>query len=198
VRSTFASDAPEAASTALRFCMTWWVCSWMPPTTTAVYLGSSGIWPDVKSRFPALTACEYGPIAAGAESDSTIDRLAFMISWSPMRWLDCVILSRRPPDYAPSEANGRIARSKHRPLTHILAAIKAAWRPLAVYRPAPPIANCLLTPEPVRSNHEGAPGMKRHWDLKGSRSYVWAIRGEAARICARHSRADRQSNSSNV
>jgi hypothetical protein len=30
--------------------------------------GSSGICPDVYSRFPTFTACEYGPIAAGAAS----------------------------------------------------------------------------------------------------------------------------------
>ena len=30
--------------------------------------GSSGIWPDRKTRLPARMACEYVPIAAGAAS----------------------------------------------------------------------------------------------------------------------------------
>ena len=33
---------------------------------TAPVDGSIGIWPDVKTSPPAITPCEYGPIAAGA------------------------------------------------------------------------------------------------------------------------------------
>ena len=36
------------------------------PSTSFIVAGSSGIWPAVNSRLPALIACEYGPIAAGA------------------------------------------------------------------------------------------------------------------------------------
>jgi hypothetical protein len=35
-------------------------------------LGSSGIWPLQKRNLPLRTACEYGPIAAGASFVETI------------------------------------------------------------------------------------------------------------------------------
>ena len=40
----------------------------MSPATRAPVAGSRGIWPDTKSRLPARTACEYGPMAFGAAS----------------------------------------------------------------------------------------------------------------------------------
>src|SRR5690606_37856187 len=42
------------------------VCSVIPPLTTSMVAGSRAIWPAVKRKPPALTACEYGPIALGA------------------------------------------------------------------------------------------------------------------------------------
>src|SRR5262249_58954249 len=40
----------------------------MPPWINSPVAGSSGIWPEAKTRPFALIACEYGPIAFGAPS----------------------------------------------------------------------------------------------------------------------------------
>src|SRR5690242_941403 len=40
----------------------------MSPSTSAPVTGSSGIWPEKYTVLPARTACEYGPMAAGARS----------------------------------------------------------------------------------------------------------------------------------
>ena len=42
------------------------VCARTSPSTTAPVDGSIGTCPDTNSRSPTLTACEYGPMAAGA------------------------------------------------------------------------------------------------------------------------------------
>ena len=38
----------------------------MSPPTRSIVFGSSGIWPDRYTVLPERTACEYGPMAAGA------------------------------------------------------------------------------------------------------------------------------------
>jgi hypothetical protein len=45
------------------------------PSTTLPVAGSSGIWPEKYTTLPTRTACEYGPMAAGACSVLMIWRL---------------------------------------------------------------------------------------------------------------------------
>src|SRR6266478_1074864 len=64
--TTSASEPPEARATASRLRK---ACrAWAPKSSPAsdCVAGSSPIWPDRNTTSPVLTACEYGPIAAGA------------------------------------------------------------------------------------------------------------------------------------
>src|SRR5438552_10116169 len=44
----------------------------MPPATNSPVAGSIGICPEAKIKLPTRTACEYGPMARGAESVAII------------------------------------------------------------------------------------------------------------------------------
>src|SRR5215218_5667369 len=46
----------------------------MSPETIWPVAGSIGTWPETKSSEPARTACEYGPIASGADVVETACR----------------------------------------------------------------------------------------------------------------------------
>src|SRR4051794_25350146 len=63
--------APAAAHTVRRFSRHCRACSPRVPPTSSPVSASSGIWPEQKSRPPALTAWLYGPTAAGASSAVT-------------------------------------------------------------------------------------------------------------------------------
>src|SRR5260370_31629788 len=80
--TTFSNPAPAAFSTAARFSITRSVCARMSPGTSACVPGSRGIWPLVKMRSPATTACEYGPMALGAFS---VEIAWFAMATSPSR-----------------------------------------------------------------------------------------------------------------
>src|SRR5512134_2938323 len=70
--TALASDPPAARATASRFakaCRTWGSNSAL---TISPVLGSRPICPEVNTTRPVLTACEYGPIAAGAAGVETI------------------------------------------------------------------------------------------------------------------------------
>jgi hypothetical protein len=66
VFTTADHDAPAAPSTAARFVSTCSACATTSPATTCIVAGSSAICPAVYRTPLATTACEYGPIAAGA------------------------------------------------------------------------------------------------------------------------------------
>lgn len=68
VFTTRPTSLPLASRTALRFARACVVCSTIPPATICMVEGTSGMQPETKTRSPALMACEYGPIAAGAFS----------------------------------------------------------------------------------------------------------------------------------
>src|SRR5258708_9574665 len=78
--TTWSNEAPAAARMAPIFLKTWCVCASIPPDTRLPVDGSLGICPDRNSRFPALIAWEYGPIAAGAFGVET--------AWRTLRGLD--------------------------------------------------------------------------------------------------------------
>src|SRR5690242_6958500 len=65
-RTTPSKLPPAAAQTARRLSNTRRACVAMSPSTSWPVAGSSGIWPDRKTKPPLRTACEYGPMAAGA------------------------------------------------------------------------------------------------------------------------------------
>src|SRR5882672_5481325 len=66
VFTTLASFRSAAASTAARLASAREVCDPTPPSTSSPVSGSRGIWPEQNTRSPERTACEYGPMAAGA------------------------------------------------------------------------------------------------------------------------------------
>src|SRR5512147_2285120 len=68
VLTTFASEVPAASKIALRFCRTRRVCSLTSPSINRLVAGSIGVWPAQKTRPFVRIACEYGPIALGANS----------------------------------------------------------------------------------------------------------------------------------
>jgi hypothetical protein len=49
---------PAASAMAFIFFRHWCVCSSMPPSTNFPVSGSSGSWPEIKSRFSATTPWE--------------------------------------------------------------------------------------------------------------------------------------------
>src|SRR5260370_3466653 len=58
--TTCAKSSPAAARTLLRFVRVCLVCSPISALTTSLVFGSSGPWPDTKSRFPARIAWASG------------------------------------------------------------------------------------------------------------------------------------------
>src|SRR5665213_4001093 len=66
VLTTWVRSAPAAAKTALIFSKTRFVCSTIPPSTICPVVGSRPTCPEANNISPTRTACEYGPIAAGA------------------------------------------------------------------------------------------------------------------------------------
>src|SRR5215831_4178486 len=74
-RTASASEPPAASATALRFSNARRVWASMSPPTSCMLAGSSGICPERYTVSPTRTACEYGPIAAGALSLWMISRL---------------------------------------------------------------------------------------------------------------------------
>eukprot|EP00306_Pavlova_sp_CCMP459_P020614 CAMPEP_0185551098 /NCGR_PEP_ID=MMETSP1381-20130426/24006_1 /TAXON_ID=298111 /ORGANISM="Pavlova sp., Strain CCMP459" /LENGTH=90 /DNA_ID=CAMNT_0028163933 /DNA_START=507 /DNA_END=779 /DNA_ORIENTATION=+ len=59
-------EQPPASMMAFMFSNTVLVCTSMVAPENSPVLGSKGIWPDTKSSPLVFTACEYGPMAAGA------------------------------------------------------------------------------------------------------------------------------------
>jgi hypothetical protein len=57
------------------FSITRLVCALTSPGTISPVFGSSGIWPEQKTKLPIRMACEYGPTAAGA---SEVEMIFFM------------------------------------------------------------------------------------------------------------------------
>src|SRR5438477_279311 len=57
----------SARSTAAMFSITRLVCALTSPGTISPVSGSSGIWPEQKTRLPIRMACEYGPTASWKE-----------------------------------------------------------------------------------------------------------------------------------
>ena len=68
VFTTLSNEVPLASRIAPTLATLWRACSSMVAPAISPVAGSMGIWPEVNSRFPTDTACEYGPMAAGAFS----------------------------------------------------------------------------------------------------------------------------------
>src|SRR5258708_35873371 len=66
VLTTSTKSTPAAAKTSPRFCRTRRVSISIPPSTIIADAGSRPICPEQKIISRDCTACEYGPIAAGA------------------------------------------------------------------------------------------------------------------------------------
>src|SRR5690606_12195968 len=96
VFTTSEKPRPAASSTAARLANTLSVCSVIPPLTTSMVAGSRAIWPAVKRKPPALTACEYGPIALGASE------VAIVFTATPVVLGNCW----RNPKYGSSKLTG--------------------------------------------------------------------------------------------
>src|SRR5690606_8064378 len=67
-RATSSSEPPAASHTAFRLSNARRACAAMSPATSSPVAGSIGICPDRYTVSPQRTACEYGPMAAGAWS----------------------------------------------------------------------------------------------------------------------------------
>src|SRR5690606_4074053 len=74
-RTTSSSVAPAAVATAASLRKTCRTSASTPPGTSVIVAGSSGIWPESQIVPPAATACEYGPMAAGALSVAIVRRV---------------------------------------------------------------------------------------------------------------------------
>src|SRR5689334_22299176 len=72
VFTTWVHVAPADASTAPRLLSTCSVCATTSPSTTCIDAGSRATWPAEKRNPLAMTACEYGPMAAGALSECVV------------------------------------------------------------------------------------------------------------------------------
>src|SRR5215212_255552 len=72
IRTASASEAPALAATTERFSRHRLVCSPIEPSTSRPVFGSSGTWPLRNTSPLEITACEYGPAAAGAPSAVTV------------------------------------------------------------------------------------------------------------------------------
>ena len=58
VLTTLSKHVPASSSNAFIFSKALSVAFFTSPPTSSPVAGSSGIWPDVNSKFPTLTACE--------------------------------------------------------------------------------------------------------------------------------------------
>src|SRR5699024_2314324 len=66
VLTTRSIPEPASVRMAARFCRHWRVWVRMSSPANAQVAGSFGIWPETYTKLLALTAWEYGPMAAGA------------------------------------------------------------------------------------------------------------------------------------
>src|SRR5439155_22265153 len=83
VLTTLSKLSPSALKTAAMLSNTRRVCAAISPGTIWPDLGSSGIWPLQKRNLPLRTACEYGPIAAGASFVETIFFMSPIVTANP-------------------------------------------------------------------------------------------------------------------
>src|SRR3546814_8509687 len=95
-RATSSSEPPAASQTAPGLSHARLACAAMSPATSSPVAGSIGIWQDMETVSPQRTACEYGPMAAGALSVWMGWRMAVGPGFGIKNIIPCLPSSRAP------------------------------------------------------------------------------------------------------